>query len=899
MEEGLKSGELRAVVATSSLELGIDMGSVDLVIQVEAPTSVASGLQRVGRSGHHVGGASRGRVFPKYRADLLEAVVVVDLMYRGEVEPTRVPSNPLDVLSQQVVAAVAMDDWDVDGLFDLVRRAAPFSELGRRPFEAVLDMLAGRYPSDLFAGLRPRIVWDRTANRLTARPGAQQIAVQNPGTIPDRGYYPVVLPEGTKIGELDEEMVYESRLGDSFILGATTWKIADISPDRVEVVPAPGEPSPKMPFWHGDSLGRPVETGRAIGAFLREIDGLGLDRAASLIESRYRLDQMAARNLIGYLAEEKAATGAIPTDRMVVVERFRDEIGDWRLVMLSPFGARVHAPWAMALTHRFRGRYGHDVNVIWADDGIAFRFPDADQAPSAADLHIDPEEVEELVVEQLGDTALFASRFREASARALLLPRRRPGRRTPLWQQRRRAADLQAVARQFGSFPIVLEVFREILQDDFDLSSLRQVLTDVRARRIRVWEAEVTSPSPFAVSLLFDFVAAYLYEGDAPLAERRAAALSLDRRMLRELLGEGDLRELIPQGVVEDLELVLQRLSDDRKATSADAIWDLLRELGPMRTGEVAARAAVESVASALDALHQARRVVEVRTPVGPKWAAVEDLGRLRDAQGIQPPPGVPSAFLEPVPDPLGDVVGRFARTRGPFTEDAAAEDLSLPPAVVRSTLERLEAEGRVTQGAFLPGGKEREWVDLEVLRRLKRMALASLRREIEPVGQETLGRFFPSWQGIGSERAGTTSTLSDVVRQLQGTAIPASILERDVLASRLDYSRDLLDHLMVAGEVVWLGMGSLGPRDGRVGLFFRDQLGAVMRSSRVERPGSSLHDRLREHLEARGASFFRDLYQASGGGDPQVLLDALWDLVWDGEVTNDTIAPLRAFLLG
>ncbi len=896
IEESLKRGELRAVVATSSLELGIDMGSVDLVIQVESPTSVASGLQRVGRSGHQVGGTATAKVFPKYRADLLEAAVVVDRMSRGLIETTKIPTNPLDVLAQHVVAAVAMDEIATDDLYRLVRRAAPFRSLGRKPFDAVLEMLAGRYPSDLFSELRPRLTWDRVSDTLRARPGSQMVAVQNPGTIPDRGYYPVVLPDGTKIGELDEEMVYESRVGDAFILGATTWRIAEITPDRVEVVPSPADAAPRMPFWHGDSLGRPAETGKALGEFIRRISALDAPAAERELVEEYRLNKRAAKNLLVYLEEEREATGTIPSDRTIVVERFRDEIGDWRLVILSPYGARVHAPWAMALTQRFRGRYGHDVDVIWADDGIAFRFADADDPPG--EVYVDPEDVESLLLGHLAETALFQARFREAAARALLLPRRRPGKRTPLWLQRRKAADLHAVASKFGSFPIVLETFRETLQDDFDLPSLHRLLSDIRARKIRLVPVDTRSPSPFASSLLFDFVAAFLYEGDAPLAERKAAALSLDRELLAELLGEEDLRELIAPEVTEAVELELQWLTPQRASTTPEAICDLLRDLGPLTEGDLQMRSSVEDLRATLEELEASRRIIQVGSGERVRWAAIEDAGRLRDAQGMQPPPGVPSAYLEPVADPLGDVVGRFARTHGPFPAVQAAEHLSLAQAVIVEVLGRLESEGRVVRGAFSTQ-EESEWVDTEVLRRLKRRTLAALRSEIEPVSQAALGRFLPEWHGVGGERAGTAAAMRDTVRQLQGASLPASILERDALPARLDYSPELLDHLMATGDVVWAGAGSLGPRDGRIVLCFHDQLSLLGAPESADRPETALHEALRSHLSARGASFFRDLYQAVGGGDPTEVLDGLWDLVWAGEVTNDTLAPLRSYLLG
>jgi ATP-dependent Lhr-like helicase len=897
IEEALKRGELKAVVATSSLELGIDMGAVDLVIQVEAPISVASGLQRVGRAGHQVGGVSRAKVFPKYRGDLLLSTVLVDLMTRRAVEPTIIPRNPLDVLCQQVVAAVAVEDRAADDLYRMVRRAAPYAELPQPVFDATLDMLAGRYPSDLFAELRPRITWDRMTGMVSARPGARQLAIANAGTIPDRGLFRVQLPDGARVGELDEEMVYESREGDVFLLGASSWRITTIGPDRVEVIPAPGEPGAKMPFWHGDSLGRSIETGRAVGRFVRELAACDPVDAEKKLMEDHHLDELAAANLVAYLAEERAAVGSLPTDQTVVIERFRDEIGDWRVVMLSPLGARVHAPWAMALTHKLSQRSGIEADVIWSDDGIALRFPDADEVPGAAELTLDPEEVEDLLVEHLADTSLFAARFREAAGRALLLPRRRPGQRTPLWMQRRRAADLLGVAKQFASFPIVLECFREVLQDDFDLPALVEVLTDIRARRVRVVEVETPGPSPFASSLLFAFVAAFLYEADTPLAERRAAALTLDRELLRELLGEGELRELIGADQIDALELELQHLADDRKVRGVDGIHDLLRRLGPLTTAEVADRTVDDDPAGRLGELEAARRVIRVHLSGGERWAAIEDASRLRDALGVQPPRGVPHVFLEPVEDPLGDVVGRFARTHGPFPVEEAAAALGLPLGVVSTALARLETQGRVTPGAFRPGAGGQEWIDTEVLRRLKRRSLAVLRHEIEPVDHAALARFLPRWHRADLDPARGRTALLEAIGRLQAAEIPASVLERDVLAARVADAAPLLDQLAVEGEVVWVGRGSLGPMDGKVALYLRDRLPLLWSPPSGEPPTGELHDAIRSHLEARGASFFREIYAAAGGGDPAETLSALWDLVWGGEITNDSMAPLRAFL--
>ena len=896
IEESLKRGELKAVVATSSLELGIDMGTVDLVLQIEAPNSVASGLQRVGRSGHQVGGVSRAKIFPKYRGDLLVATVISTQMAERKVEMTRIPANPIDVLSQQLVAQVVSGDTTADHLYDIVRRATPFANLSRAVFDETLDMLAGRYPSDLFAELRPRITWDRATGEVTARPGARQLAVTNPGTIPDRGLYRVTLPDGSRVGELDEEMVYESREGDTFLLGSSAWRITQITHDKVEVVPAPGVPA-KMPFWHGDMLGRPLETGRAVGRFIRETASLDGDEAAERLQTRYGLNEHAAGNLVAYLDEEREATGVLPTDQTVVVERFQDEIGDWRVVLLSPLGARIHAPWAMALRHRFRSRYGTDVDVIWSDDGIAFRFPDSDDPPTSDDLILEPEEVEPMLLEHLADTALFAARFREAAGRALLLPRRRPGQRTPLWLQRRRSADLLDVAKQFGSFPILLEVYREIFQDDFDLPALQEVLGAIRSRSIRVASVDTQSPSPFASSLLFSFVAAYMYEADTPLAERRATALTLDRDLLRDLLGEGELRELLDPEVVAGIELELQHLTENRQARHADGVHDLLRDLGPLTIDGIDVRSREIDVGGTLETLTESRRVVPVTMGGETRWAAIEDVARLRDGLGVQPPPGVPHVFLEPVEDPLGDVVGRYARTHGPFLATEAAAALGLPIGVVETALRRLEQTGRVVPGAFRPDGQGREWVDDGVLKRLKRRSLARLRSEIEPVDASALARFAIAWQGVGPEPPRGRNALNDAIRSLTGAAIPASTLERDVLAARVADPGTGIDELMLRGDLVWVGAGPLGQRDGRVALYPRESLAILWTGPEPVHETDDAGAAMLATLESDGATFFHDLYEAAGGGDPETVLDSLWDLVWAGRVTNDTFAPVRAYV--
>ena len=898
IEDALKSGELRCVVATSTLELGIDMDAVDLVILVESPGTVARGLQRVGRAGHQVGAPSRAKVFPKHRGDLLEATVLVDLMHQGRIEETVVPENPLDVLAQQVVAAVAVADHTAEALFDVVRRAYPFRSLPESLWHAVLDMLAGRYPSDDFAELRPRLVWDRTTDTLSARGNARLLAVTNAGTIPDRGQYPAVLPEGGRVGELDEEWVYESRVGDVFVLGSSAWKLLEITVDRVVVVPAPGERAARTPFWHGDGPGRPVETGRAVGAFVRELAGLEDAAAREALTGRYHLDRRAAHNLISYLAEEVAATGSLPTDRTIVVERYRDEIGDWRLVVLSPFGSRVHAPWALALQRRWRDTHGVATEAIWSDDGIIIRFPDSDTAPDPMTVILDPDEVESLVIDEVGTSNLFAGRFREAAGRSLLLPRRRPGRRTPLWLQRRRAESLLGVVTRHPTFPIVLETYREVLQDHFDLPALKALLGDVTARRVRVSAVDTHGPSPFATSLSFDFVASFMYDYDAPPAERRAMALTVDQGLLRELLGEPAMRELLEPEAIAAVEAELQWLAPERKASGADGTADLLRSIGPLTTAAVAARSLDPDPAAVLAGLERARRVIRVTMHGEPCWAAIEDAGRLRDGLGVAVPRGIPAAHLEPGADPVADLVSRFARTHGPFTIDQAARDLGLPRGVVAAPLAALEERGKTLRGALRPGGEGVEWVATEVLQRMRRRSLAVLRRSIEAVDPPAFARFGVAWHGIGGRGTGL-GRLMESIDRLQGAALPASILESDVLASRLDYSTDLLDTLTASGDVVWVGRGALGGRDGRIGLYLRPRVPALLWDAGLDRPEGPLHERLRHHLAGRGASFFRDLYAAAGGGDPEEVLAALWDLVWAGEVTNDTIAPLRAFLWG
>ncbi|GFH39351.1 ATP-dependent helicase [Streptomyces pacificus] len=925
VEEDLKAGRLPAVVATSSLELGIDMGAVDLVVQVESPPSVASGLQRVGRAGHQVGAVSTGVVFPKYRGDLVQAAVVTERMRTGAIESLRVPANPLDVLAQQLVAMVALDTWQFDDLLAVVRRAAPFASLPESAFTAVLDMLAGRYPSDAFAELRPRVVWDRVAGTVTGRPGAQRLAVTSGGTIPDRGLFGVFLagadPQkgGGRVGELDEEMVYESRVGDVFTLGTTSWRIEDITRDRVLVSPAPGAPG-RLPFWKGDQLGRPLELGRAVGAFLREIGSLP-EEDARLRLMTAGLDGWAAGNVLSYLDEQRRACGHVPDDRTIVVERFRDELGDWRVVVHSPFGAQVHAPWALALGARLSERYGMDAQVMHADDGIVLRLPDADlmgldlldqdqvhpdtsydgdQAPvGAGDTLFGKGEIGQIVTDQVGGSALFASRFRECAARALLLPRRNPGKRTPLWQQRQRAAQLLQVASEFGSFPIVLEAVRECLQDVFDVPGLEELMGDIESRKVRLVEVTTPEPSPFARSLLFGYVAQFLYEGDSPLAERRAAALSLDSRLLAELLGRAELRELLDADVLDELERELQWLTDDRRVKDVEGVADLLRVLGPLTTGELTERGADPGWPGELAGT---RRAIRVRIAGAEHWAVVEDAGRLRDALGTALPVGVPEAFTEPVKDPLGDLLARFARTHGPFTSSQAAARFGLGAAVTDGALQRLAAAGRVVQGEFHPSGIGQEWCDATVLRRLRRRSLAVLRQELEPVPPAALATFLPQWQHLGGTGLRGIDGLARTVEQLQGAPVPASALEKLILPSRVaGYTPGMLDELTTSGEVVWAGAGALPGKDGWVSLYHADAAPLLLPQPHPLEL-TALHESVLRTLAGGYGLFFRHIAdQVRATTHPEVtdpqLADALWELAWSGRLTNDTLAPLRSLL--
>jgi len=895
IEDRLKMGALRGLVATSSLELGIDMGAVDLVVLIEAPPSVASGMQRVGRASHQVGGVSSSVIYPKYRGDLLACAAITRAMYEAQVEAVHYPRNPLDVLAQQVVAMVAMDDWSVADLFRTVRQAAPYAALTRGVFEGLLDMLSGRYPSDEFAELRPRITWDRIAQRVTARQGSRRVAVINGGTIPDRGLYGVFLAgaeRGSRVGELDEEMVFESRAGDTIVLGASTWRIEEITHDRVTVSPAPGEPG-KMPFWHGDSVGRPPEFGRRIGEMSRELLELPRPVAYSRLVEDHSLDSNAAENLIRYLEDQVAATQRIPSDRDIVIERCRDELGDWRVCVLTPFGTRVHAPWCMAATAKLRAERGLEVETMWTDDGFVIRMPEEEEALDTSWLLPSPAELKDLVLRQLGSTSLFAAKFREAAARALLLPRRRPGVRAPLWQQRKRAADLLSVASRYSSFPILLETYRECVRDIFDLPAATTILREIQRGKIRVTTLDSERPSPFASTLLFSYIANYIYDGDAPLAERRAQALAIDPSQLEEILGSTDLRELLDREALLEVEQQLQALDPDYQARHPDALHDLLLRLGDLTRNEVAARCIDPD---ALGKLLSARRALAVRIAGETRHIPIEYAGRYRDALGTPLPPGIAEPYLHKIDRPLLELMRRYARTHGPFPASEPAARYGLPAEKLDGVLRALHGAGKLLEGEFRPDGSQREWCDPDVLQQVRRKTLARLRSEVEPVEQRTFARLLCRWQGVTIPRRGARA-LMDAIELLQGAAVPASELEREILPARVaDYRLGDIDALIASGDVVWVGRERIGERDGRVALYLAESLGKLLPPD----PEAELSERavhVLQALERQGANFFAALHQAAGGGYPGDTQDALWELVWAGRITNDTFQPVRSFV--
>ncbi|MCB1800587.1 MAG: DEAD/DEAH box helicase [Gammaproteobacteria bacterium] len=897
IEEGLKQGRIKGIVATSSLELGIDMGAVDRVVLVESPGSVARGLQRVGRAGHQVGERSVGRIFPKFRGDLLECTVISQRMLDGDIEPLKVPRNTLDVLAQQIVAMCCDEPCSSERIERLVTRAYPFQQLSGDALQAVLEMLSGHYPSQDFADLRPLLAWDRNSDELRPRRGTAMISRMNAGTIPDRGNYTVTLgPDGGRLGELDEEMVFETRPGENILLGASTWRVEEITRDRVIVSPAPGEPG-KLPFWRGDGPGRPIELGRALGAFVRKLGAMSQKKAVDWLQQQAHLDAHAARNLAGYLAEQKEHTGCLPTDKSITIERFRDELGDWRICILSPFGARVHAPWSMALQQRLSVDNGFEVQVMYTDDGVVLRFADIDSLPELETLLPDPDEVEELVTDQLAHTAMFAGLFRENAARSLLLPRRRVDQRTPLWAQRLKAQNLLAAVRKYANFPIVLETYRQALSDIFDIQALRALLSDIRARRVLVDEVETRSASPFARSLVFAYVAAYIYEQDAPLAERRAQALTLDRNLLGELLGQAELRELIDGEVLQQLEQELQRLVAARHARDADEVHDLLRQLGDLDEKELAQRADCD-VSEALARLQHERRAILVKLAGRQRWIAAENAAIYRDALGAMPPPGLPEAFVEAHDRPLEFLTQRYARTHGPFLSRDIADRFGLRPAQIEPVLRALLDSGTLVQGEIRPGGVEPDWCDAEILRRLKRRTLAKLRDAVAPVEATTLALFLPRWHRLGEERAGP-ARLIEVIQQLQGLELPWTALRDHILPTRVaGFTLDMLDMLAASGQVVWVGRAPLGTRDGRIALYLREQVHELLDPASEDDELDAPHRLVLDHLRTRGASFTFEIESVVQKAFPEIkgkdLQTLLWDLVWNEHISNDTFAPLR-----
>lgn len=954
IEQALKSGELRCVVATSSLELGIDMGLVDLVIQVSAPPSVASALQRVGRAGHQVGGISTGLVFPRTRREVIDSTVIVDAMLSGRIEAIAPPRNPLDVLAQQTVAAVAMEPLDVDAWYATVRRAAPYLTLPRTAFDATLDMLAGRYPSDDFSGFRPRLIWDRETGQLSARPGAQQLAVTSGGTIPDRGMFSVVLPEGEeragsrRVGELDEEMVYESRVNDVITLGATSWRIQEITRDQVVVIPAPGR-SARLPFWRGDGIGRPAELGEAIGAFLRQLeldisgtDGTPLPGPGTQTQlEAIGLDENAIGNMLALVSEQRAATGVLPTDRTLIIERCHDELGDWRLILHSPYGRRVHEPWALAIAQRIRERWKIDPAVVSSDDGIVARLPDTGRVPGAELFLFDPDKLRRTVTVAVGGSALFAARFRECAARALLLSRRTPGRRSPLWQQRLRAGQLLEIAQGYPEFPILIETARECLQDVYDLDALDKVMGRLNTGTIQFVDVTTEVPSPFAADLLFGYVAQFMYETDAPMAERRASMLALDSALLGELLGQVELSKLLDPLVMDQLNQELQRLAAGYRAKGKEGVADLLRELGPLCTQDVAARLDNEAdeAATFLSSLEAERRIILVRIGAREHWASIEDAGRLRDALGVALPDGLPAAFLETTVEPLRGLLARFARTRGPFTTGDAASAFGLGVSVVGAALREIVEQGKLLSGHFRINRSakfsrdtgplaQHEWVSDEVFRRLRIRSLQAAREGTQPVPRQAYTRLLLERQGLvadASQRAAVKGWnpargalegqegVLQVIEQLAGLPLPASVWERQILPARVrDYTPEMLDGLLSSGTVLWSGHGRLGNDDGLVALHLQEFAPETlsMAAHASDAPDMSpLQHAILELLADGGAYFVRQLVaqvQIKLARDypvphdsPDMLPDnlhtALWDLAWAGCITNDTWTPLRA----
>ena len=951
MERDLKAGRLAALVGTSSLELGIDIGAVDLVVQLESPKAVAQGLQRVGRSGHLVGQTSRGRIFPTHREDVMESAAVAGGMLRAEVEPTHTPRTPLDVLAQHIVAMVCVETWDVDALFDLVRRAYAYQDLTPRAFYAVLEMLAGRYPGQAHGVLRPRLDWDRVNHKLAALPGSRMLALTNGGTIADRGAFGAYLPDGkTRIGELDEEFVYETRLGDAFMLGSQVWRVVDITDDRVVVSQAPGA-TPRMPFWRGDYPWRPYALGKKVGEFRRMVAErlerlraeLGLPEFRNLREKReepavqrdlawlresYALDANSAWLALDYVAGQLDKVGAISSDRTIIVEAFDDPLGDPRMVIHSPFGGRVNGPWGLALAGALRERTGVDVEVQTNDDGILLRFPDADaEFPLDIVSGMGPAEARERILRELPDSAVFGARFRQNAARALLLPGLRGGKRTPFWLQRLRAKDLLQVVRQFEDFPVLAETYRDCLEDVMDLPGLEQVLGAIQQGDIQVMAVESLTPSPVAQSLLWDFISIYMYEWDAPKAERQLHGLSVSRELLQDLLRDVALDELLKPEAIDEVRARLQHTASTTQARTPQELAVLLQELGDLTALEIARCASVDP-AGWIAQLAGEGRILALPIPTAggteERWAAAEYAPEYAAAFGLSTSPdwaGAQSgssglapagqtALTQESVEPLAPgearrrILERYLRHAGPVTPAAIRERYAFPGDWLAAELERLVGGRQLAHGRFTPqpapgqatSSPADEFVDLRALEQIHRHTLSMLRREVRAVPFTAYADFLAGWQHLPpAERRAGGGGLTQVLQQLRAAPVVGQVWERDVLPLRLAaYDPAELEALCQAGEVIWVGSGGIDPRRGRVRFLFRGEGGAFLEPAPEDL--SALGEAAQAayaFLKSEGAVFFADLCAGLDMAESAVEA-ALIELVMAGLVTNDSLTAMR-----
>ena len=921
LEERLKAGSIRALVTTSSLELGIDIGSVDLVIQLQSPKRVASGLQRIGRSGHSIGIPSRGILIPTFRDDAVEIAAIVAAMRAGEVEPTHVVQNALDVLAQVVVAAVSVDDWRSDELFDLVRRAYPYHQLTRGAFDEVLAMLSGKYPSDIAAELEPRITWDRVSDRLIGTRAARMTAVISGGTIPDRGLYTVNLPDRTRLGELDEEFVHESRMGDVFQLGSSTWRIAAIEHDRVVVTPAPGTPA-RMPFWHGEYMARSLMLSHRVGALRRQLASAPSEEE---LRDQYGCDAATANSLIKYIAAQRAATGIVPDDRNIVIEQFRDETGAVRIVIHAAFGGRINAPWGMALAQRVREAIGNaDLQVQTTDDGIMLRLPDLGiSAPIQSLLGLTGLEAEQLVMEEVGSTSLFGARFRMNAARALLLPRGNPRRRMPLWLQRLKSLDLLQTVRQFPSFPILVETYREVLQEAFDMQGLKETLAEIGAGNIRIHSVQTDIPSPFAASLQFGFVMDWLYGDDTPRAEQRAALLSLDRAMLDEVMG-GEGSDDITLEAIEQTLAERRGTAPGRRARTSDELAHLLDRAGDLSGEDVRARIASTDEGVRGDPFQElllANRTIAIQlgaegrkewrfilTETYPRYISafgVEVLARVRATGELVERPAtdaIPDVLRNPAINPSvarREILARFLTQSGPVTVAEIHDRYGWEQRWIESRLAEWERTGKLVRGKFRRELKDTEWCSRKIVEIGRRRALASLRKQIEAVELPHFAAFMQRWQHVDErDRLDGEPGTATALRQLYGVARPPVAWDRDYLRSRVrGYDPTWLSLFSASGEPVWAGEGKYDPESGAIPLarvrFFERGTGATWMGEEPEAVLSAEATAVRDTIAKEGASFIRDI-QAITGLTMLSVREAIRELVAWGLITNDTVEALR-----